>query len=155
MNGVLHKRGENAEVAAPVPGEGFSEKQKQIFTGIIKDLYKTFIDRVVDGMKRRGLSEEQQKDVVDNRTEGRVWTGQQALEYGLVDELGDFYKAIDKVKEMAEVGDVPTIVINESRPIAVQFAEQNPVVLMKHIQTGVKCLTSGPQFVMPYTFSIN
>lgn len=138
-----------------MPGEGFSEKQKKIFTGIIQDLYKTFLDRVIASMKRRGLDEEKQKDVVDNRTEGRVWTGQQALEYGLVDELGDFYRAIEKVKEMAQVGDVPTMVINEARPIGVQIAQQNPVVLMKHVQAGVKCLTSGPQFIMPYSFSIN
>lgn len=32
---------------------------------------------------------------------GRVWTGEQALQLGLVDQLGGFYDAVDKAKSLA------------------------------------------------------
>ena len=34
---------------------------------------------------------------------GRVWTGAQAKELGLVDEIGGFMKALDIAKELAEI----------------------------------------------------
>ena len=37
--------------------------------------------------------------------EGRVWTGTQALEHGLVDELGGLEMAIDKAAELGELGE--------------------------------------------------
>ena len=38
---------------------------------------------------------------------GRVWTGAQAREIGLVDEVGGFYQAVDKAKALAGLqGDV-------------------------------------------------
>ncbi|OZA84532.1 MAG: signal peptide peptidase SppA, partial [Caulobacter sp. 39-67-4] len=38
---------------------------------------------------------------------GRVWTGEQAKQLGLVDELGGFYDAVDKAKSLANLkGDV-------------------------------------------------
>ena len=44
---------------------------------------------------------------MDEVAKGRVWTGEQAKQLGLVDELGGFYQAIDKAKALAKLdGDV-------------------------------------------------
>jgi protease-4 len=40
-------------------------------------------------------------DRVEEIARGRVWTGRQALERGLVDELGDFQTAVDKARSLA------------------------------------------------------
>lgn len=56
--------------------------------------YRDFVARVADGRK---LSE----DAVDAVARGRVWTGSDALQHGLVDELGGFRTAITKAKELA------------------------------------------------------
>ena len=35
---------------------------------------------------------------------GRVWTGEQALQLGLVDQLGGFYDAVNKAKSLSGLG---------------------------------------------------
>jgi protease-4 len=47
--------------------------------------------------KYRGMAVE----TVDSIGQGRVWTGSEALEYGLVDELGDLENAIIAAAELA------------------------------------------------------
>ena len=58
----------------------------------VLDTYQLFLTRVAEG---RGLSREQ----VDEVGQGRVWTGAQALEAGLIDELGGIYTAVRRAKE--------------------------------------------------------
>jgi protease-4 len=40
---------------------------------------------------------------VDEVAQGRVWTGEQARQIGLVDEIGGLYKAIDLAKQRARI----------------------------------------------------
>lgn len=57
----------------------------------VSDTYQLFLTRVAEG---RGLS----VDAVDQIAQGRVWTGAQAFEVGLVDELGGLYTAARRAK---------------------------------------------------------
>jgi protease-4 len=61
----------------------------------VLDTYQLFLTRVADG---RGMTIED----VDGIAQGRVWTGRQALEQGLVDELGGLHTAVRRAKR--EVG---------------------------------------------------
>jgi len=61
----------------------------------VTDTYQLFLARVADG---RGLPIE----TVDALGQGRVWTGAQAFEAGLVDELGGIYTAARRAK--VEIG---------------------------------------------------
>jgi protease-4 len=56
--------------------------------------YTDFVERVAEG---RNLS----VDAVDAVARGRVWTGADALEHGLVDELGGLRTAVRKAKVLA------------------------------------------------------
>jgi len=62
----------------------------------IKNVYDTFKQRVADG---RNLSLEE----VEALAQGRVWTGLQAKENGLVDELGGLGAAIEAAAVLAEI----------------------------------------------------
>ncbi len=59
-------------------------------------IYEKFLTRVADG---RGKSKEE----IHAIAQGRVWTGAQALENGLVDEIGDLERAIAVAAESAEL----------------------------------------------------
>ncbi len=61
-------------------------------------VYTDFTGKVAAG---RGLSAEQ----VEAVAKGRVWTGQRALEHGLVDELGGLYRAIEIARDEAGIGE--------------------------------------------------
>jgi protease-4 len=59
-------------------------------------LYSDFVQRVAEG---RNMSVEAVSDVA----RGRVWTGADALERGLVDELGGLSTAIRRAKQLAGI----------------------------------------------------
>lgn len=62
----------------------------------IETVYSTFVTKVAEG---RNMTFEE----VDQIAQGRVWTGKQALENGLVDELGGLEDAIKLAASMVEI----------------------------------------------------
>jgi len=62
----------------------------------IEQVYTTFVTKVAEG---RNMT----FDEVDEIAQGRVWTGKQALENGLVDELGGLEDAIKLAASIAEI----------------------------------------------------
>ena len=72
----------------------FDEEERYRVRQELGETYARFKSIVADG---RGLSDERVEEIA----RGRVWTGRQALEIGLVDELGDFETALSLAKELA------------------------------------------------------
>jgi protease-4 len=73
------------------------DSEKQIMQKYIEKGYDLFLTRCAEG---RGIP----KDTLAQYAEGRVWTGNQALEIGLVDELGGIERAIEIAAELANLG---------------------------------------------------
>lgn len=94
INQHVFKRGEVADLSSMT--RPFSDQSRAALQSYLDDFYWTFVGKVVDG---RGMD----KDAVHRVAQGRVWTGQQALELGLVDELGGLDVAIAKAQELAEL----------------------------------------------------
>ncbi|MDJ0750959.1 MAG: signal peptide peptidase SppA [Woeseiaceae bacterium] len=76
------------------PDRAMSDNAKQLFQLIIEDGYEHFISGVAE---RRGL----EKNYVDSIAQGQVWTGNDAFENGLVDQLGSFEDAVAAAAELA------------------------------------------------------
>jgi protease IV len=72
--------------------------EQQFVQNEIDTIYMDFKTRVADGRK-------QSLDYVDSIAQGRVWTGRQALELGLVDRLGGIQDAVDCAARMAKLTD--------------------------------------------------
>lgn len=80
--------------------EGFTPEQRAKFAGWMDRIYAGFITRVAEG---RNLPPAKVREIA----KGRVWTGEQAKQLGLVDDLGGYYEAVDKAKALAKVkGDI-------------------------------------------------
>lgn len=78
--------------------EPMSKKFYEVTKDGVEKTYDLFVDRVSTG---RGMPIEQ----VDKLAQGRVWTGKEAKENGLVDELGGLDKAVKIAAEIAGVED--------------------------------------------------
>jgi protease-4 len=76
------------------PDREMSEHTRQLFQLVIEDGYDDFISGVA-------THRELDKDYVDSIAQGQVWTGDDAFENGLVDQLGDFDDAILAAAELA------------------------------------------------------
>ncbi|MFQ5668108.1 MAG: S49 family peptidase, partial [Candidatus Binatia bacterium] len=59
--------------------------------------YRDFLEKVAQG---RQLS----RDTVATAAQGRVWTGRQALQRGLIDQLGGIEQAVNQAKVLAGLG---------------------------------------------------
>jgi len=80
------------------PDRAMSEHAKRLFQLVIDDGYQDFIGSVAD-------SRSMEIDAVDAIGQGQVWTGMDALNNGLVDELGGLDDAIAAAAELAEISD--------------------------------------------------
>lgn len=74
--------------------EPFTQAQRKAFTDQMEDIYVDFTTVVAEG---RNMPIENVREIA----KGRVWTGAQAKERGLVDEFGGIMKAIELAKEAA------------------------------------------------------
>ena len=101
--GLMKKLGVNVESVATAKysdfgsmGRPMSEEEKALMQGYVNRGYKTFLTRVAES-RHKTLEE------VDSIAQGRVWTGGQALELGLVDRLGGLNTAIDEAARQAKL----------------------------------------------------
>ncbi|MDY0089702.1 MAG: signal peptide peptidase SppA [Flavobacteriaceae bacterium] len=76
-------------------------KFTELVTESIENIYSTFVNRVATG---RNMTIEQ----VDAVAQGRVWTGTEALENGLVDQLGGLEIALEEAAKLAEIDSYKT-----------------------------------------------
>ena len=92
--------GVKTHTSADIPGvhRKLSRAEVKTIEKEVDQTYMRFLQVVAEGRK---TSIEEVRTVA----EGRVWTGTQALEHGLVDELGGLEMAIDKAAELGELGE--------------------------------------------------
>jgi protease IV len=81
----------------------FSETERRELEGSLRAFYDLFLDRVATGRKMT-------KSSVDRVGQGRVWTGEQARENGLVDEVGGLRQALAHARKLAGLpSDAPIV----------------------------------------------
>ena len=78
--------------------KGMNKQEMALMQSMVERGYDLFTKRCADG---RGMSQ----DAIKKIGEGRVWLGKDALEIGLVDELGNINNAIAKAAELAGLGE--------------------------------------------------
>lgn len=74
----------------------FTDNQRQMLRASLKRGYDRFTSLVAEG---RNMS----RDEIETIARGRVWSGEDALQQGLVDEIGGFTDAIEKARELAGI----------------------------------------------------
>jgi protease-4 len=89
-------RGKNAGIFRET--EPFTPDERKKFQSNMDDFYwKQFLPKVQEGRHFPDV------EAVNNVAQGRVWTGAQAKERGLVDEFGGLDRAVEVAKELAKI----------------------------------------------------
>ncbi len=76
--------------------EKFSDSERKKFEEFLNSTYDDFISKVAKGRSK-------EKTYIDSIGQGRVWTGKQGKDNGLVDEYGGLDKAIEVAKQLAKI----------------------------------------------------
>jgi protease IV len=92
FNRELIARGENATLTDT--GKPFTDAERAIMKKGIDRIYEEFLKRV-------GAARKMKPEEVHPMAAGRVWTGKQALDRKLVDELGGLDAAVSKARQLA------------------------------------------------------
>jgi protease-4 len=85
------------------PARPVTEEEKRIIQGIINETYKQFLEAVAKG---RNMPLEEVQKLAD----GRIFTGSQAKELGLVDQLGGLQEAVALAAKLAGIKGKPRVV---------------------------------------------
>ena len=112
------KSGANADIYSPFAP--FSPPQRERLQDYMQGFYENFVEKAAESRK---TSPEQ----IDMVAQGRVWTGRQAREHGLVDELGGLDTAVRIAKERAGIDadeDVELVIYPPRRSIYEALTEQ-------------------------------
>ena len=87
------KTGEHKDMGSPL--KTMTEEERKIFQGILDNMYERFLSVIAEN--RKELTQEKLKLLAD----GRIYTAQQALDYGLIDQIGYLDEAITLAKQEA------------------------------------------------------
>jgi protease-4 len=119
---------------------GLSDGASQAFQMGIEHGYNRFIGLV-----------SQSRDIplenVDDVAQGRVWTGQDALEFGLIDKIGDFDDAVKLAAELAKVEQYNVYWVEEPLSPAQQFIQD--FMNQVKVNLGIDATALLPQALQP------
>ena len=127
IGGTLEKAGVNTEAITSganadiySPFTPFTPAQRVKIEAFMQDFYKNFIGKVAESRKTT-------PEAIHAVAQGRVWTGRQALQHGLVDALGGLDTAVTLAKERAKIPvdeDVQLVLYPERRSLYDAISEQ-------------------------------
>lgn len=111
-----------------------TDEERNILQSMIDDSYEAFVDVIANG---REMDRSQVKKIAD----GRIYSGKQAFELGLIDGLGNFNHVIDVLRTDIGRGDIDVIKYEEpfSFPGFLTMTTQN-LLLKQQDPLGLKQL---------------
>src|SRR5256712_6618186 len=98
---VVFKTGEFKDTGSP--SRPLTDNERKYFQGLIDDMYVQFLEAVSAGRK---LDLQEVRSIAD----GRVFTGRDAKERKLIDEIGNFQDAVDLTAKMAGISGKPRLI---------------------------------------------
>jgi len=93
------------------PGRAMTSEEREYLQKLLDSVHQQFVRDVARG---RRMPEEKVREIAD----GRIFTGEQAKEMGLVDELGGLNDAVDAAGKMAGITGEPKLVYPEKKKIS-------------------------------------
>jgi protease-4 len=106
IKGSVIKAGTYKDIGSSI--REMTSEERQILEGMLNDVHQQFIGAIATGRK---MDEEAVRKLAD----GRVYSGEQAKRFGLVDQIGDFQDAIALAAKEAGLSGDPHLVRAEGR----------------------------------------
>jgi protease-4 len=97
------KSGKFKDTGSPV--RDMTDEERELLQVTLDDVHNQFIDAVFEGRQEHLTREE-----IVALADGRIFSGQQALEHKLVDQLGNLPDAIDRAGELGGIEGKPKVV---------------------------------------------
>ena len=125
------------------PFRGLSDEERQIFQGVIDDLYGRFVSLIA---KERRMPEDKVRAFAD----GRIYTARQAKELGLVDRVGYLEEAVEAAKQAARLSEARVVMYHRPREYRSNIYSGTPVpepIQPSLLQLSSLLIGPGPRFL--------
>jgi len=106
IKGVVLKSGEHKDIGSPL--REMTPEEKRIMQEVLDNVHQQFIKAVAEGRK---LDRSKVVQIAD----GRILTGEQAKNLGLVDEMGNLQDTIDLTAKMVGIAGKPNVIYPKRR----------------------------------------
>ncbi len=129
------KSGKHKDMASIFRGIG--KEEREILQGVLDNVHTQFIKAVAEGRKMLPSD-------VEKIADGRVFTGEQALKVGLIDELGNLEDAVQVAAKLSGIKGEPVIVSKKERFSLIDLLREGvpkeltniiPTVKLKYLYT--------------------
>ncbi|MHA2272374.1 MAG: signal peptide peptidase SppA [Candidatus Hodarchaeales archaeon] len=133
MKTTEFKLGDRADWMQPTKPLG--DEERQVLTELVFYSYEHFLETVANSRK---LDKEHLRE---NLAGGRVWTGTQAIEHKLIDEIGNLQTAVNRARELASLKPTTGVVTMHppKKPIApLSFKETGLSEYVEYVQSLAK-----------------
>lgn len=116
---VVIKSGEFKDTGSPT--RQMTEKERQLLQEFVDQTHRQFVQAVVEGRKM-------DSETVSGLADGRIYTGEQAKELGLVDRLGNLEDAIEWAgREGGIEGEISTVYARPEQFTIMDFIAKTPI----------------------------
>ena len=106
IKGVVLKSGEHKDIGSPF--REMTPEEKKIMQEVLDNVHQQFIQAVADGRK---LDRAKVAEIAD----GRIMTGEQAKNLGLVDQMGNLQDTIEITAKMVGISGKPNVIYPKKR----------------------------------------
>ncbi|MBI5562653.1 MAG: signal peptide peptidase SppA [Deltaproteobacteria bacterium] len=133
LKGYVVKSGKFKDTGSPL--RKMSAEEEELLQAVINDVNSQFVKAVAEG---RGLKVED----VDRIADGRIFSGAQALEKGLVDSLGDLTDAVNLGAKLAGIQGKPVVIYPEKKGFGLlrSLVEGNAAREFTELFSGLKVM---------------
>lgn len=139
VRGMVVKAGEYKDIGSPF--RDMTDKEKQLLQGVIDDVHSQFIEAVADGRK---LPAADVRAIAD----GRIFTGRQALDLKLVDQLGDLQESIQVAGGLAGIKGKPRVMEKRKKiPFLEYLKEESAAWIADVVTSGINRGSGSFQYV--------
>ena len=111
LSAYVIKSGEYKDVGSPL--RKMTPKERKLLQGFIDNVYEQFVRAVAEG---RQMPEKEVRAIAD----GRIFSGEQAHELGLLDSLGSMEDAIALAAQLGGIEGEPSVVYAEKKKFSLQ-----------------------------------
>jgi protease-4 len=141
LKSYVYKSGDLKDIGSPTRPP--TPAEDAVLQAVVDEAYQGFVDVIVEG---RGLPRERVLEIAD----GRIYTGAQALELGLIDELGNLDEAVAGAKDLAGLGDALVVRYTRSSSLRSLLLSRLAAPQAQPDPLGLRSITSPPAPQLEY-----
>jgi protease-4 len=141
LKSYVYKSGALKDIGSPTRPP--TPEEDAVLQAVVDEAYQGFVDVIVEG---RGLPRERVQEIAD----GRIYTGAQAKELGLIDELGNLDEAIAGAKELAGLTDALVVRYTRSSSLRSLLLSRLAGPQVQPDPLGLRAITAPPTPELEY-----